>query len=660
MNSTACLNGVHRADKDCGKLIRSQGALTMIGRTISHYTVLEKLGSGGMGEIYKAQDTRLNRFVAMKVLSTANAGDVERRRRFVQEAQAASALNHPNIITIHDVVSTDGLEFMVMEFVSGVTLDDLIPKHGLNVQKTLDCAVQIADALQTAHAAGIVHRDLKPGNIMVTGSGLVKILDFGIAKLTGPTPTSPNTDETMPLDSPMTVEGSILGTVCYMSPEQAQARAVDPRSDIFSFGLVLYEMLTGQKAFSGDSALSTLSAILRDEAKPIHDLVEGVPPELEQIVYRAMRKDPDQRWQTMQEMRAALMVLKQKADSGVLQTQLGATPVSLARKKSGMLPVVIAAAAVVVLAGGAAGGWWWMKHRKPQHAAPAVIAQAPAPLAPALPVPVPDAAAVPADAAPPVDAGMTNQNVLDMVGEKVAAVTIVNQIRASSKTNFDLSTAGIIQLSKGGVSPTIIEVMRNPKAEISAPQRPAPRAPPASATPVPQAAQPLAVPAPTPVESPVAPPPVVQAPPSIPPPVVATTIHTVSILGGTPFNITLTQDVPAKLNAGEVIHFAMTNDFKVGDVIVIARGTPVNGQVVDPGDGKKLLIVKNKATFKLTTVDSTAGKRLAIRATLGRQADSRPDRPIEQQGTKNKDVLAPAGTVYQGYIDNDQAVTVKN
>ena len=157
----------------------------MIGRTISHYTVLEKLGAGGMGEIYKAQDTRLNRFVAMKVLSTANAGDVERRRRFVQEAQAASALNHPNIITIHDVMSADGLEFMVMEFVSGLTLDDLIPKRGLNVQKSLDISVQMADALQTAHAAGIVHRDLKPANVMVTGSGLVKILDFGIAKLDG-------------------------------------------------------------------------------------------------------------------------------------------------------------------------------------------------------------------------------------------------------------------------------------------------------------------------------------------------------------------------------------------------------------------------------------------------------------------------------------------
>ena len=585
----------------------------MIGRTISHYTVLEKLGAGGMGEIYKAQDTRLNRFVAMKVLSTANAGDVERRRRFVQEAQAASALNHPNIITIHDVVSTDGLEFMVMEFVSGVTLDDLIPKHGLNVQKSLDIAVQMADALQTAHAAGIVHRDLKPGNVMVTGSGLVKILDFGIAKLTGPSPAAQSTDETMPIDSPMTVEGSILGTVCYMSPEQAQAKAVDPRSDIFSFGLVLYEMLTGQKAFSGDSALGTLSAILRDEAKPIGNLVRGVPPELEQIVHRAMRKEADRRWQSMQEMRAPLLVLKQKADSGVLQTQLGAAAVVASKKKSNPLPVLIAAVAVVVLAGIGAGGWWWMKHRP----APPVTAQvAPAPTAPGA------SAVPPAEPPAPTDAGMTNQSVLDMVDAKVPAVTIISQIRAS-RTNFDLSTNGVIQLAKGGVSPAMIEVMRNPKAPASVP-------PSTTSSSSPAALAPVAAP---------------------------TRINTVSILGGIPFGITLAQDVPVKLTAGQKIDFTVSKDFKVGDVVVIAKGTPLSGEVLDPGD-KKLVILKNKATFKLTTVDSTGGSKLAIRATPAHT--DKAERQIEQQGTKTKDLLAPAGTEYLGYIDNDQTVTIKH
>jgi serine/threonine-protein kinase len=589
----------------------------MIGQTISHYTVLEKLGAGGMGEIYKAQDTRLNRFVAMKVMSTANAGDVERRRRFVQEAQAASALNHPNIITIHDVVSTDGLEFMVMEFVSGVTLDDLIPKHGLNAQKSLDIAVQMADALQAAHAAGIVHRDLKPANVMVTGSGLVKILDFGIAKLTGPSPAVRNTDETLPIDSPMTVEGSILGTVCYMSPEQAQAKAVDPRSDIFSFGLVLYEMLTGQRAFSGDSTLGTLSAILRDEAKPIGVLVQGVPPELEQIVHRAMRKEPDQRWQSMQEMRAALMPLKQKTDSGMLLTQLGAAPVAAPRKKSSPLPVLIAVA-VVVLGAVGGGGWWWMKHR-----------QAPPAAAQVAPVSAP-AAATPAT----TDTGMTNRNVLDMVDAKVPAVTIISQIRAS-RTNFDLSTNGVIQLAKGGVSPSIIEVMRNPKAD-SAAARSAPHA--ATASVPPSATAPAEAASATPL-----------AP---------TRINTVSILGGLPFNITLAQDVPVKLTAGQKIAFTVSNDVKVGGVVVIAKGTPLSGEVVDPGDSRKLLIVKNKATFKLTNVESADGSKLAIRNTPGHTGKA--ERPIEQQGTKTKDLLAPAGTGYLGYVDNDQTVVIKH
>ena len=275
----------------------------MIGQTISHYTVLEKLGAGGMGEIYKAQDTRLNRFVAIKVLSSGASGDTERHRRFIQEAQAASALNHPNIITIYDVLSQDGMDLMVMEYIAGSTLDVLIPKEGMTVGNVLGCAVQMASALEAAHAAGIVHRDLKPGNVMVTATGLVKILDFGLAKLTAPTMMLEENDATLPLSAPMTVEGSILGTVSYMSPEQADARPVDARSDIFTFGVVLYEMLTGRKAFAAGSTVSTLSAILRDDPRPMGEIVEGVPAELDRIVHRAMQKDPAQRWQSMQEVR---------------------------------------------------------------------------------------------------------------------------------------------------------------------------------------------------------------------------------------------------------------------------------------------------------------------------------------------------------------------
>ena len=221
----------------------------MIGRTVGHYQFVEKLGSGGMGEVYKAQDTNLGRFVAIKVLPSARAGDPEHRRRFRQEAQAASALNHPNIITIYDMVTEGDSEFIVMEYLAGRSLNDLIPAGGLRVPQALKFALQISDALSAAHAAGIVHRDLKPANIRVTDSGLVKVLDFGLAKLTGAgVAATPDEDSpTLSAATALTVEGAIMGTVRYMSPEQAEGKKVDARSDIFSFGAVFYEMLTGRR-----------------------------------------------------------------------------------------------------------------------------------------------------------------------------------------------------------------------------------------------------------------------------------------------------------------------------------------------------------------------------------------------------------------------------
>ena len=290
----------------------------MVGRTVLHYQFLEKLGAGGMGEIYKAQDSRLNRTVAIKVLSRESSGDPDRRRRFVQEAQAASALNHPNIIIIHDIVSDNGTEFMVMEYVNGKTLVDLIPKGGLRAPLALKYAVQMADALSSAHAIGIVHRDLKPANIMATEPGLIKILDFGLAKLTDRGPMGEGNDNTKTIGASLTVEGSIIGTVNYMSPEQAQGKKVDTRSDIFSFGVVLYEMVTGARAFGGDNALSTLSAILRDDARPIAEVAPDVPPQIEQLIRRCLRKNPDQRWQSMQDVKMALQALKHESDSGSL------------------------------------------------------------------------------------------------------------------------------------------------------------------------------------------------------------------------------------------------------------------------------------------------------------------------------------------------------
>ncbi len=264
----------------------------MISRSIGHYQIGEKLGEGGMGVVYKALDTRLERAVALKVLAADKVADPDRKRRFVQEAKAASALNHPNIITIYDINAADGIDFISMEFVAGRTLDRVIPRQGLPPAEALRISIQIADALTAAHAGGIIHRDLKPANIMVTDSGLVKLLDFGLAKLTEKTGIGQE-EPTATLAA--TEEGKILGTVAYMSPEQAQGLKVDARSDIFSFGAVLYEMLTGRRAFSGDTKMSTVAAILNREPEP---LAATTPRELDRIVTRCLKKDPARRIQT--------------------------------------------------------------------------------------------------------------------------------------------------------------------------------------------------------------------------------------------------------------------------------------------------------------------------------------------------------------------------
>jgi Tol biopolymer transport system component len=302
------------------------GSQPLLGQTISHYRILEKVGEGGMGVVYKARDTHLDRFVAIKVLPADKVADPERKRRFVQEAKSASALNHPNIITVYDIANQDGIDFIAMEHVPGRTLDHVIPRKGLPLGDALRLAVQIADALATAHAAGILHRDLKPSNVMVSGAeeqgrlGPVKVLDFGLAKLIEKSEDSDFnlTGSIRDKDALSTQEGVIVGTVSYMSPEQAEGRKVDVRSDIFSFGALLYEMVTGQRAFRGDSRLSTLSAILRDEPKPVGQLVEGLPRELERIIARCLRKNPERRFQTMADLRVALEELKEESDSGTL------------------------------------------------------------------------------------------------------------------------------------------------------------------------------------------------------------------------------------------------------------------------------------------------------------------------------------------------------
>src|SRR5512136_1893954 len=293
----------------------------MIGKTLDHYQITEKLGEGGMGVVYKARDTHLDRFVAIKVLPAEKVADPDRKRRFVQEAKAASAINHPSIVHVYDIDQSDGTDYIAMEYVEGKTLDQRIGRHGLGLSDALKYAVQIADALAKAHSAGIVHRDLKPTNIMVNEDGVVKVLDFGLAKLTEQIQDDESAS-TATVDGegkPITEEGVIVGTVAYMSPEQAEGKKVDARSDIFSLGSVLYEMVTGQKAFQGASKMSTLSAILHQEPKPVSGITPAIPADLEKLINRCLRKDPQRRWQAMADLKVSLDELKEDSDSGRLQ-----------------------------------------------------------------------------------------------------------------------------------------------------------------------------------------------------------------------------------------------------------------------------------------------------------------------------------------------------
>jgi serine/threonine protein kinase len=313
---------------------------------------MDKLGEGGMGVVYKARDTRLNRLVAIKVLPSDKTADPARRARFFQEAQTASAMNHPNIVTIYEIDRDADCDFIVMELVPGRTLDAVIG-HGLKLGDTLKFAIQTADALTAAHRAGIVHRDLKPGNVMVTDSGTVKVLDFGLAKLTDGAVSAD--DETRTLNTaapPLTERGAIVGTVAYMSPEQAEGEAVDARSDIFSFGSLLYEMVTGRRAFHGNTKMSTLSAILRDDPKPLNQSGAQTPRDLEKIIVRCLRKDPARRFQHMGDIKIALEELKEESDSGRIAEMLPAAPAPKSRTAllySALAVVTILAAALLFL-----------------------------------------------------------------------------------------------------------------------------------------------------------------------------------------------------------------------------------------------------------------------------------------------------------------------
>ena len=337
----------------------------MIGQQVSHYRILGKLGGGGMGIVYEAEDLKLGRHVALKFIPENLAGDPKSLERFTREARAASQLNHPNICTIHGIEDNNGHPFIVMEKLDGESLKQHIAGHAMEVDKVLDVGVQVADALVASHSKNIVHRDIKPANIFLTPSGQVKVLDFGLAKLVH----NLGTEDDAGADNSLTAVGVIPGTAVYMSPEQARSETVDARSDLFSFGVVMYEMSTGKKPFTGNNSLVTLDAVLHSKPVPPRDLNPKIPIELEGIIGKAMEKDRNHRYQSAAEMKSDLALLKRETESGQLKSgtntaKLRAATRTFGRNTRWQIYLTVAMAGLLITVLSAVGAWWYKQRER--------------------------------------------------------------------------------------------------------------------------------------------------------------------------------------------------------------------------------------------------------------------------------------------------------